>query len=153
VCPGQHESAGKSKSGKTRKGSKWLHTHLNQAAKAAARTKGTYLQAQYYRLKGRRGHAEATVAVEHSILVAAYHILDRGSLTPTSARTGSPAATTPPAAPEPSPTRSARSATTSTSNKPHEHREHQHPLTGFHLRPARHKPREGSRRALDQPRR
>lgn len=78
VCPGQHESAGKTKSGKTRKGSKWLHAHLNQAAKAAARTKGTYLRAQYYRLKGRRGHAKATVAVEHSILVAAYHILDRG---------------------------------------------------------------------------
>lgn len=78
VCPGQHESAGKSKSGKTRKGSKWLHAHLNQAAKAAARTKGTYLRAQYNRLKGRRGHAKATVAVEHSILVAAYHILDRG---------------------------------------------------------------------------
>ena len=79
VCPGQHESAGKSKSGKTRKGSKWLHSHLNQAAKAAARTKGTYLRAQYYRLKGRRGHAKATVAVEHSILVAAYHILDRNT--------------------------------------------------------------------------
>lgn len=78
VCPGQHESAGKAKSGKTRKGSRWLQAHLNQAAKAAARTKGTYLRAQYQRLKGRRGHAKATVAVEHSILVAAYHILDRG---------------------------------------------------------------------------
>lgn len=64
--------------GQTRKGSKWLHAHLNQAAKAAARTKGTYLRAQYYRLKGRRGHAKATVAVEHSILVVAYQILDRG---------------------------------------------------------------------------
>jgi transposase len=77
VCPGQHESAGKAKSGKTRKGSKWLQAHLDQAAKSAARTKGTYLRAQYYRLKGRRGHAKATVAVEHSILVAAFHILDR----------------------------------------------------------------------------
>jgi transposase len=77
VCPGQHESAGKSKSGRTRKGPKWLQPHLNQAAKAAARTKGTYLRAQYLRLKGRRGHAKATVAVEHSILVAAFHILDR----------------------------------------------------------------------------
>ena len=77
ICPGQHESAGKAKTGKTRKGSKWLHAHLNQAAKAAARAKGTYLRAQYYRLKGRRGHAKATVAVQHSILVAAYHILDR----------------------------------------------------------------------------
>lgn len=78
VCPGQHESAGKSRSGKTRKGSKWLHTHLTQAAKAASRSKGTYLSAQYARLRGRRGHAKATVAVAHSILVAAFHILDRG---------------------------------------------------------------------------
>lgn len=78
VCPGQHESAGKSKTGRTRKGPKWLQVHLNEAAKAAARSKGTYLSAQYARLRPRRGHAKATVAVEHSILVAAYHILDRG---------------------------------------------------------------------------
>jgi transposase len=77
LCPGQHESAGKHRSGKTRKGSKWLHTHLTQAAKAAARTKGTYLSAQYTRLRGRRGHAKATIALAHSILTAAYHILDR----------------------------------------------------------------------------
>jgi len=77
VCPGSHESAGRNKTGKTRKGSKWLQTHLNEAAKSIVRSKGTYLAAQYARLKPRRGHAKATVAVEHSIVVAAFHILDR----------------------------------------------------------------------------
>lgn len=77
MCPGQHESAGKSRSGATRKGSKWLHSHLTEAAKAAAKTKDTYLSAQFARLRGRRGHAKATVAVGHSILTASYYILDR----------------------------------------------------------------------------
>jgi transposase len=77
LCPGQHESAGRTKTGKTRKGSKWLQMHLNEAAKSIVRSKGTYLAAQYHRLKPRRGHAKATVAVEHSIIVAAFHILDR----------------------------------------------------------------------------
>jgi transposase len=77
VCPGSHESAGRNKTGKTRKGSKWLQTHLNEAAKSIVRSKGTYLAAQYARLKPRRGHAKATVAVEHSIVIAAFHILDR----------------------------------------------------------------------------
>jgi len=76
-CPGNHESAGRQGSGKTRKGSKWLRTYLTEAAKAAAGAKGTYLAAQYARLRGRRGSARATVAVGHSILVAAYYILDR----------------------------------------------------------------------------
>jgi transposase len=78
VCPGQHESAGRSRGGKTRKGSKWLSAHLREAAKAAGQSKNTYLSAQYARLRGRRGGAKATVAVEHSILVAAYHMLQRG---------------------------------------------------------------------------
>jgi transposase len=77
LCPGQNESAGKRRSGKTRKGSKWLHSGLTQAAKAAARTRGTYLSAHYQRLRG-RGHGKATVATAHSILVAAYHMLERG---------------------------------------------------------------------------
>jgi transposase len=77
VCPGQHESAGRVKSGKSRKGSKWLQIHLHEAAKAASRSRGTYLSAQYHRLRPRRGPAKATLAVEHSILVAAYHMLDR----------------------------------------------------------------------------
>jgi transposase len=63
MCPGQHESAGKSHGGKTRRGSKWLRGHLTQAVKAASMTKRTYLSAQYTRLRGRRGAAIATVAV------------------------------------------------------------------------------------------
>jgi transposase len=77
VCPGQHESAGRVKTSKTRKGSRWLQIHLNESAKAASRSRGTYLSAQYHRLRPRRGSARATVAVEHSILVAAYHMLER----------------------------------------------------------------------------
>jgi transposase len=65
LCPGNNESAGKHASGKTRKGSKWLRTALVQAANAAARAKGTYLAAQYARVKGRRGHQKAIVAVAH----------------------------------------------------------------------------------------
>src|SRR3989441_2932333 len=76
-CPGNHESAGKRRSGKPRRGSKWLQTTLNESAKAAARSKGTYLSAQYQRLRGRRGPSKATGALRHSILIAAYHILER----------------------------------------------------------------------------
>ena len=79
LCPGNNESAGKHYSGRTRKGSKWLRAGLTQSAKAAARTKDTYFAAQYARLKGRRGHGRATVAVAHSILVVAFHILDRAT--------------------------------------------------------------------------
>lgn len=76
-CPGNNRSAGKSKSGQTRRGSKWLGAILAEAAQAAARSKGTYLSAQYARLAPRRGKAKARRAVEHSILVAVYHVLDR----------------------------------------------------------------------------
>ncbi len=75
LCPGNHESGGKRKSGRSRKGSKWLRGTLTEAAKAAARTKRTYLSAQYARIRGRRGPAKATGAVRHSIIVAAYHVL------------------------------------------------------------------------------
>jgi transposase len=78
MCPGNDESAGKRRSGKTRKGSKWLRGGLTEAAHAAARSKGTYLSAHYTRLRGRRGPKKAAVAVGHSILVIAYHILERG---------------------------------------------------------------------------
>ncbi len=77
MCPGNNESAGKHFSGKTRKGSKWLRTALVESAQAAARTKPTYLAAQYARIKGRHGHNKAIVAVAHSILVIAYHLLER----------------------------------------------------------------------------
>jgi transposase len=76
-CPGNNESAGKRRSGKPRQGSKWLEKTLTESAKAAARTKGTYLAAQHARLRGRRGPGKATGATRHSILVAAYHILER----------------------------------------------------------------------------
>jgi len=76
ICPGNEESAGKRKTGKTRKGDSWLRTALIEAANsAAARTRDTYLNAQYVRIKRRRGHSKAIVAVAHSILVAAYYIL------------------------------------------------------------------------------
>lgn len=77
MCPGNNESAGKHRSGKTRKGSRWLRIALVEAAQAAARTKNTYLAAQYGRIKGRRGHNKAIVAVAHSILVIAYQLLTR----------------------------------------------------------------------------
>src|SRR6266571_4607471 len=78
ICPGHDESAGKRRSGKTRKGDRWLRTALIEAANSAAgRTRGTYLNAQYLRLKSRRGHSKAIVAVAHSILISAYHVLER----------------------------------------------------------------------------
>jgi transposase len=77
MCPGNNESAGKHHSGKTRKGSKWLRGILVEAAHAAVRTSDTYLAAQYWRLGGRRNDKRAAVAVGHSILVGAYHVLDR----------------------------------------------------------------------------
>jgi len=77
VCPGNHESAGRSKSGKTRKGPKWLGVYLHDAAMSAIRTKNTYLAAQYTRLRPRLGHNKALVAVEHSILVAIFHMFQR----------------------------------------------------------------------------
>jgi len=78
MCPGNEESAGKRRSGKTRKGSKWLRSALTESASAAARSKGTYLATHYARLRGRRGSKKAAVAVGHSILVICYHVLERG---------------------------------------------------------------------------
>jgi transposase len=78
VCPGNDQSAGKRRSGRTRKGSKWLRRALTEAALAASRSKGTYLAAQYRRLKARRGHHRAVLAVAHSILTAAWHMLSTG---------------------------------------------------------------------------
>jgi transposase len=77
MCPGNNESAGKRKSGKTRKGSPWLRQALIEAAHGAARSKKTYLGAQYRRLVARLGKKKAIIAVAHSILVIAYHVLTR----------------------------------------------------------------------------
>jgi transposase len=76
MCPGNDESAGKTHSGKTRKGSPWLRSALVRAGRSAGRTH-TYLGAQYRRLATRRGAKRAGVAVGHSLLVIAYVILTR----------------------------------------------------------------------------
>jgi transposase len=75
MCPGNHESAGKRQSGRTRKGNAWLRGALAEAGQAAGRTKHTYLGAQYRRLAARRGRKKATIAVGHTILIIAYHLL------------------------------------------------------------------------------
>ena len=77
VAPSHHERAGKRRSGQIHKGPKPLGVALNQAAHAAARTKHTYVSAQYRRLAGRRGKKKAIVAVAHSIVVIAYHLMQR----------------------------------------------------------------------------
>jgi transposase len=77
MCPGNKTSAGKRYSGKTRKGSKWLKRALTEAAHGAARKKNQYLKAQYHRLAGRRGKKRAIIAVGHSILKIAYHVLTK----------------------------------------------------------------------------
>jgi len=64
------------RSGRTRKGSKWLSANLAEAAEAAGRSKATYLGAQFQRLRGRVDHPKARKAVEHSMLVAAFHVLN-----------------------------------------------------------------------------
>ena len=80
MCPGNDQSAGKRRSGKTGKGNKWLRATLTEATLAATRTKNSYLAAQYQRLRGRRGHSKAVTAVGHSILTAAWHMLQTGEL-------------------------------------------------------------------------
>ncbi len=77
LCPGNHESAGKHKSGKTRKGNRWLRMALTEAALAAIRTKGSALGARYRRVMRHRGHQKAVVAVAHALLRTAYHLLAR----------------------------------------------------------------------------
>jgi transposase len=78
MCPGNDESAGKRRSGRTRRGSPWLRALLVEAAQAAGRSKRTYLGAHYRRLAARRGKKRAAVAVGHTILVIAYHLLTEG---------------------------------------------------------------------------
>jgi transposase len=79
-CPGNDRSAGKRRSGRTRKGSRWLGIALTEAALAATRTRNTYLAAQYQRLRPRRGHKRALGAVKHSMLTAIWHMLSTGEL-------------------------------------------------------------------------
>ena len=77
-CPGNDQSAGKRRSGRRHKGSKHLAMALEEAALAATRTKGSYLQAQYQRLRPRIGHGRAIGAVQHSIIVAYWHTFTTG---------------------------------------------------------------------------
>jgi transposase len=77
MCPGNNESAGKRRSGRTRRGSPWLRAALVEAAHGAQASKGTFLGAQYRRLAARQGGKRAAIAVGHSILVSAYCILAR----------------------------------------------------------------------------
>jgi transposase len=77
LCPGNDESAGKRRSGRTRRGNPWLRAALVEAAQAASRSHATYLGAQFRRLAARRGKKRALIAVAHSILVAVYFLLTR----------------------------------------------------------------------------
>jgi len=78
MCPGNNRSAGRQRSGRTGKGSRWLRAALIQAAWAAARKKDTYLAVQFRRLAARRGRKRAAVAVANSLLHILYAVLKRG---------------------------------------------------------------------------
>jgi transposase len=78
ICPGTNESAGKRRSGATGKGSSWLRPALVEAAWSASNQKGTYYNALYHRLAGRRGNKRAIVAVAHALLTAIYYMLRDG---------------------------------------------------------------------------
>ena len=75
VSPGQNESAGKRRSGKTRRGNPYLRTMLVESGLAAARAKNTALQSRYHRVKRNRGHKKAVLAVGHHILEIAYYVM------------------------------------------------------------------------------
>jgi len=77
-CPGNNQSAGRRRRGQARKGSKWLAIALEEAAQAAIKTNGSYLQAQYQRLRPRIGHGRALGAVKHSMLIAYWHMFTTG---------------------------------------------------------------------------
>ena len=78
MCPGQHESAGKRRSGKTRKGNPYVRATLIQSGLGASHAKQTALQARYQRVKRQRGHKKAVVAVGHQILEIAYYVMRDG---------------------------------------------------------------------------
>lgn len=77
ISPGNNESGGKRRAGGTGRGNPWLREILIECARAASRSRDTYLKAQYLRLRRSRGDNKAIVAVAHSILVSAYHVLAR----------------------------------------------------------------------------
>jgi len=79
MCPRNDESAGKRRSTRLRRGGVWLKTTLVQAAWAAVKVKGSYLQAQFHRIRARRGAKKAIIAVAASMLTAAWHMLREGT--------------------------------------------------------------------------
>jgi transposase len=80
TLPGNNESAGKHKSGRTRKGNRWLRAALTEAALGAIRTKSSAFGVRYRRIMRHRGHRKAVVAVAHAILRAVYHLLAHGTI-------------------------------------------------------------------------
>jgi transposase len=80
LCPGNDESAGKRRSGRTRRGNRWLKAVLVQAAWAAIKQKGGYFGAQFRRIAQRRGQKRAALAVAHSLLTVIYHVLKDGTV-------------------------------------------------------------------------
>jgi hypothetical protein len=79
MCPRNDESADKRRSTRLRRGGKWLKTTLVQAAWSAIKVEGSYLQAQFHRLRARRGAKKAIVAVAASMLTGAWHRLRDGT--------------------------------------------------------------------------
>ena len=79
LAPGKNESAGRNRSAKTPPANRYLKRALVEAAHAAGRSKDNYLSAQYRRLAARRGKKRAAIAVAHSILIIAYHLIQRGT--------------------------------------------------------------------------
>src|SRR5712691_5316704 len=73
--PGTNQSGRRRRSGKTRRGDSWLRTALTQSARAAARSKNTYLASHSWQIRGRRGDPKAIGATRHDILIAYYHIV------------------------------------------------------------------------------
>ena len=75
VCPGNNESAGKQRDGRTRRGNPWLRRTICEAAWGASRTKNSYFHAQYKRLQARRGPERALIAVAHSMIIIGYFLV------------------------------------------------------------------------------
>ena len=145
VAPASYESAGKRRPAGTRHGAQWLRRTLIEAARAGARTKGSYYSAQYARIARRRGPNKAAVAVANSMLVTVWHLLTTGALYKTPAPTTSSADTIQPSRRSDSHGGSRRSGSTSTfTRRPHKTGRtpprpdrHTQPRTGEH--PARPK--------------
>jgi transposase len=78
LCPGHHESAGRHRSGRTRKGNRWIRKAFVQAALCTQRAVGTYMQAHYRRLRSRRGPKKAALAVAHSLFVRCVMLAQTG---------------------------------------------------------------------------